>query len=141
MKFFSPIDYQRQLIVASLDDFTPNSTLPNYLGGQDGGSHDAWRQAVVEFLCENARYGFIEATHRPEIHAGYDVQKLEDLLLNGDKAKNIDPLILWNILYFNGTERLIKAVERFGLRDWNYTNSDSESEDFIAFLKNTYGTG
>ena len=139
MKFFSAIDYQNQLVVASLDDFSPNATLSAYLGGQDGGNYDVWHQAVIEFLCVNIKAGFIEATHRPEIRAGYDVQKLESMLLNGDGAKNMDSLTLWNVLYFNGTEKLIKSVEEFNLRSWNCANLDKECEGFVGFLKNAYG--
>jgi hypothetical protein len=139
MKLFSAIEYQRQLIVASLDDFSPNSTLPNYLGGQYGLSSEIWRQAVVEFLCINVKCGFIEATHRPEIHTGYDIQQLEDMLLNGDRAKNIDSLILWNGLHFNGTTNLIEMVEKFDLRNWSCVNSERECRDFIDFLKKSYG--
>src|SRR5471030_567613 len=139
MKFFSAIDYQNQLIIASLDDFSPNATLSTYRGGQDGGSYDVWHQAVIEFLCVNIKLGFIEATHRPEIRAGYDVQKLENMLLNVDEATNLDASILWNVLYFNGTKKLIETVEKFNLRSWNCAHLDKESEDFVGFLKNAYG--
>ena len=139
MKFFSAIDYQNQLIVASLDDFSPNATLPMYRGGQDGGNYDVWHQAVIEFLCVNIKFGFIEATHRPEIRAGYDVQKLENMLLNGDEVANMDASILWNVLYFNGTRKLIEAVEKFNLRTWACAHLDKECEGFVGFLKNAYG--
>ncbi|MBJ9660670.1 hypothetical protein [Burkholderia gladioli] len=141
MKLFSAIDYQRQLIVASLDDFSPNATLPNYCGGQDGENPEIWRQAVVEFLCVNIELGFIEATHRPEIRAGCDVGKIESMLLNGDEAYGIDASVLWDVLYFNGTERLVDVVEKFNLRNWDCVNSEVECDGFVDFLKNAYGVG
>ena len=84
-------------------------------------------------LCVNIKSGFIEATHRPEIRAGYDVKKLKNLLLNGDEVRNMDSLTLWNVLYFNGTEKLISAVEKFNLRSWGCVNLEKECEGFVGF--------
>jgi hypothetical protein len=139
MRSFPYIDYQRQLIFASLDDFTPSAALPNYRGGQYGEEHKIWHQAVIDFLCINVKCGFIEATHRSEIRAGYDARKLEYILLNGENDKNIDKNILWNILYFNGTDKLVEIIEKLGLRSWNCANSEKECEDFIAILNSAYG--
>jgi len=137
MKYFSGIDYQRQLIIASLDDFSPNAALPNFRGeGTD--ETEVWRQAVIEFLCINVKHGFIEATHYPEIRVGYDINKLEDILINGDKKNHIDPVIVWNTLYFNGTSDLINIVEKFNLREWRCANFSKECDGFISFLRETY---
>ena len=42
---FPEIAFQRQLIIASLDDFTPNAALPNVHGGQYGLSVELWKSA------------------------------------------------------------------------------------------------
>jgi len=47
---FPSAEYQQQLIVGSLDDFTPNAALPNYIGGQFGRQVEAWKGAVIDFL-------------------------------------------------------------------------------------------
>lgn len=139
MKLFSPIDYQRQLIVASLDDFSPNGTLPNYCGGQDGLHDGVWRQAVIEFLCINTKLGFIEATHKKDICSSYDTKKLEILLISGGEVGGMDLSTVWNALYFNGTDNLISIVKKFNLHNWDSAISTNECGGFISFIKNSYG--
>nr|WP_230961628.1 hypothetical protein [Burkholderia stagnalis] len=67
MNAFSEIDYQKQLIVSGLDDFSPNAALSHVLGGQFGPRPELWKQAVVDFLCINVRAGMLECVHRKDI--------------------------------------------------------------------------
>lgn len=137
MSSFAAIDYQRQLIVASLDDFTPNAALPHLSGGQFGSTSDAWKRAVIDFLCINVRCGLIEATHRKEISTGGDVRRLKEILLNGDSDQLIDADVLWNVLYFNATSKLIQILERLNLRSWEAAKLDVDAR-FIAELDDLY---
>lgn len=134
---FPESDYQRQLIVASLDDFTPNATLPNFLGGQFGATPENWRRAVVNFLCLNVNCGLIEATHRPEISAHDSARFLAELLSNGDVGNNIPVDVLWDVLYFNGTGELKKIVESVGMCSWNSISSPP-NRDFVGKLTEIY---
>lgn len=54
------LDYQRQLIIANFDDFSPNAVFPEYCGGQYGSFHDEWGRRVIDFLCVNVQCNFIE---------------------------------------------------------------------------------
>ncbi len=134
---FPADDYQRQLIVASLDDFTPNAVLPNFLGGQFGPTPENWRQEVIAFLCVNIECGLIEATHRPEIAAHRDIQALRALLTEGDIDKNIPVEILWNVLYFNGTDKLKGIIEAVNMRTWDAV-SLAPNPSLIANLSDLY---
>ncbi|WP_147432314.1 hypothetical protein [Pararobbsia silviterrae] len=116
---FPAIDYQQQLIFASLDDFTPNDALSNYLGGQFGWNTEIWRQAVIEFLCINIKCELIELTHHAIVMARSKSTSLKDLLIHGDPTNNISIDILWNALYFNGTSKLTKILEDLDMHNWN----------------------
>jgi hypothetical protein len=115
---FPSAEYQQQLIVASLDDFTPNAALPNYLGGQFGAQAEAWKCGVIDFLCINVKCGLIEATHRPEVADRRDVLALRKLLKDGDEKNHMPVDILWNALYFNGTVKLSALLDKEGMRTW-----------------------
>jgi len=115
---FPSADYQQQLIVANLDDFTPNAALPNYLGGQFGSQAEAWKHAVIDFLCVNVKCGLIEATHKPEIAERRDVSMLRKLLNDGDEKNHMPVDVLWNTLYFNGTKKLSEFLDEEIMRTW-----------------------
>lgn len=134
---FPASDYQRQLIVASLDDFTPNAALPNFLGGQFGPTPESWKQEVIAFLCANIECGLIEATHRPEIATRRDIHALRSLLTEGDDGNHIPVDILWNTLYFNGTDKLKVMLEAVNIRTWDAVTLASNLQ-LIADLENLY---
>jgi hypothetical protein len=133
---FPTIDYQRQLIRGCLDDFSANDALPNFMGGQFGGGEDIWRTAVIKFLCLNVESGLLEVTHQ-QFDVGRNVDKLRVLLVHGSKERDIDVDTMWNIVYFNGTEKLIALVKGFGLLDWGFVNSDI-NDNFIEKLADIY---
>lgn len=137
MFLFPANDYQQQLIVAALDDFTPNAALPNFFGGQYGSNPEAWKQAVLDFLCINLKCGLIDATHRPEISHRRDVQALRDILTQGDMENGLPADIIWDALYFNGTEKLIAMLEGVNMRTWDAVALDPDPR-LIAELTNLY---
>lgn len=85
MNAFSEIDYQKQLIVSGLDDFSPNAALSHVLGGQFGPRPELWKQAVVDFLCINVRGGMLECVHRKDVSGEAGAIRLRELLNFGDK--------------------------------------------------------
>jgi hypothetical protein len=137
MRSPSMLDYQRQLIIASLDDFTPNSTLGGFCGGQYGANADCWRSAVINFLCKCFYFELIELTHRSGINERHDVSALRNLLIYGDVENGMSVDVLWNALYFNGTKKLIEAVQSCGLHGWGFVK-DQENSEFIGFLKKIF---
>ncbi|MEX3972022.1 hypothetical protein [Paraburkholderia caribensis] len=136
---FPEIAYQRQLIVASLDDFTPNATLSHVHGGQYGPNVQLWKNSVVNFLWINVRCGLLEGTHRKDISERKDSDFLKEILINGDPTIGLDAEILWNALYFNSTEKLDEMLDKFQLRDWGALGFET-NQLFISELKVLYGS-
>lgn len=60
MKNSLRVNYQRQLIYAGLDDFSPNSVFPEYLGGEVGEDPFLWSLEVANFLDLGVRRGLLE---------------------------------------------------------------------------------
>lgn len=132
------LDYQRQLIIASLDDFTPNGTLTSFHGGQYGENAQAWRAAVTDFLCVALDSGLIEATHRKDISDKRDVGLLRYLLEQGESDRDISRDILWDVMYFNGTPLLVDIMLQCGLHSWD-SLSAPESQDLALALHKACG--
>jgi hypothetical protein len=117
------IDIQRQLICAALDDFSANAALPNVLGGQYGATSDAWRQLVMQFICDAVKAGIIVALPGKE---GYDLKsadELRDLLSHGDINNGLDASLLWDVIHFAGTKVLRDILSSYQLDNWNAMNS------------------
>lgn len=137
MNAFPEVDYQKQLILAGLDDFSPNAALPHVLGGQFGPNPGLWKQAVIDFLCINVRAGMLECIHRKEISGENGATFIRELLTLGDKKNQIDVEILWSILYFSATPRLDRVLEEFDLNNWGAINFDVDNR-FIEYLGKIY---
>ncbi|WP_175961302.1 hypothetical protein [Burkholderia pyrrocinia] len=137
MNDFPKIDYQKQLILAGLDDFYPNAALPHVLGGQFGSSPDLWRQAVIDFLCINVGVGMLECVHRKEVSGEKGAILLRELLISGDKENKIDVEVLWNSLYFSATVNLDRMLKEFELNNWDAFNFDVNCQ-FIESLGKIY---
>ncbi|WP_133117894.1 hypothetical protein [Burkholderia ubonensis] len=137
MNAFPEIDYQKQLIVSGLDDFSPNAALSQVLGGQFGSNSELWRQAVIEFLCINVRANLLECTNRKEISGDAGAILLRELLNFGDKKNNIDSEIIWNVLYFSATQNLECMLNKFQLNSWDSLNQ-GVNFNFIKALREIY---
>ncbi|WP_413197064.1 hypothetical protein [Pararobbsia alpina] len=137
MRSFPEIDYQQQLLFASLDDFTPNAALPNYRGGQYGPDHDGWRRGVVDFICLNVACGLLVPTHRGDLVRNRGDDAIRNVLLHGDANAQMPVDTLWNALYFNATAALSSLVDRHNMRNWQSIEVDVDP-DFIASLVDFY---
>ena len=109
------IDIQKQLIYASLDDFSANAALPNVLGGQYGATSDAWRQVVIQFVCDAVRAGLIAALPGKEGYHLKSVDGLRDLLSHGDINNGLDVSLLWDVIHFAGTKSLRDVLSSYQL--------------------------
>lgn len=133
------LHYQRQLIYAGLDDFTPNGVFPTYLGGQDGENPTEWKREVVGFLKAGTQGGLIKIVNWENLFPSLDLVNLDDILLIDGKKGNsgLDEDVIWNALYFFGTDRLIKDLERFDLLTWEALTLPEVAE-FLEFIQNKY---
>lgn len=139
IRYFSPISYQRQLIYAALDDFTPISALSDYAGGPFGDNSMEWRHAVVEFLCVNLACGLLKLNDylgKPSI---VDAKLVEGYLTNGDVSRGFNVDEIWNILYFVGTEKLTDNLARRNLLSWDAMDMEG-NPDFLDFIKRSYAS-
>ncbi|MBY4712157.1 hypothetical protein LGN20_04010 [Burkholderia cepacia] len=137
MREFSEIDYQRQLIVSGIDDFSPNAALPHVFGGQFGSSPEKWRAAVVEFLCINVRVGLLECVNRKEMSGENGEVLLRRLLSFGDKERSMDVELVWSILYFSSTPKMDGILQSLGLNSWDALNQ-GVSRQFFEILRGLY---
>lgn len=131
------IECQRQLIYASLDDFTPNATFPNYLGGQFGGLAKEWRDSVINFLCTGYGCGLLRILPYPGMPVHLDASHLHRLLIDGDEIRDLNRHDLWNALYFEASTELIRILDVFGLRNWEASNGEEHIE-FTRTLKEMF---
>lgn len=83
------LDYQRQLIIANFDDFSPNAVFPEYCGGQYGSFHDEWGRRVIDFLCVNVQCNFIEPINFSDLFGEQGVDSLRNLLTNESDCSDV----------------------------------------------------
>lgn len=110
--------YQQQLVAATLDDFSANSALSGYAGGEYGATPDTWRAATIEFLFLNMKAGFIRVLPVQTIYAQSSPEDVRELLRNGDEARGRDATIVWNSVFFEATDTLRTLVRSRGLGSW-----------------------
>lgn len=131
------LQYQRQLIYAGLDDFSPNRVFCTYMGGPDG-ARGAWEQAVAAFLDESVRCGLLRVVNWKNWRlpdAPCDLQKLLLQCEFGEKV--VDRDLIWAALYFFATDDLIGDLRAFGLLSWGALNN-SENREFLGFIQKKY---
>ena len=112
------------MITASLDDFSPNSVLPNTCGGQYGSSPEIWRRAVIQFVRQMLAAGFITPIYCRE---GYHLMRSDEicrLLEYGDCINGLDVELIWDVLYFGGTPKLTEFLKENNLGSWEALNGE-----------------
>jgi hypothetical protein len=112
------VNVQQQLIVAVLDDFCANAALPHLHGGQFGGTPDLWRASVVRFLDESLRAGLIEVLPTDSRHSQQSATEICRLLMDGKAEKGLAPALVWEAVYFQGTEKLRGILRELQLDNW-----------------------
>ncbi|MDF0606998.1 hypothetical protein HZU77_015325 [Neisseriaceae bacterium TC5R-5] len=131
------IEYQRQLIYAVLDDFTPNNSLSEYYGGQYGANFHIWKQSVINFIFTNISCGLIDILNKKE---NYGLNTAESIrqhltLINSEKTPNAD--IIWDTIYFYGTEKLENLIKAHELYEWECLSFNLKNK-FICHLNDIY---
>jgi hypothetical protein len=120
MKF--DISLQKQLIIAVLDDFTPNGILPSVFGGQYGDDFNNWKKSVMEFILTFYKVKLLEILPCKEGYHNFSTVEIEALLNFGDYENGIDNETLWDILYFRGTNNLNNILDNLDLNSWDAFN-------------------
>ncbi|MEN4922754.1 hypothetical protein ABE485_29060 [Achromobacter spanius] len=133
------LHYQRQLIYAGIDDFTPNGVFLTYIGGRDSNNVREWQREVVAFLEAGAEHGLLRVMNWNELFSSSVPVNIERYLLGGASIQdfNLNESVVWNSLYFFGTENFIEDMELLGLRTWDAL-VPTENKKFLKFIQEKY---
>lgn len=118
------VNVQKQLIVAVLDDFCANAALPHLHGGQFGTTPDRWRDAVIQFLNWSLTNGLIEVLPTSQASNQKGATGISRLLIEGDIENGLEPDLAWQIIYFQGTEKLRATLGQCHLDSWNAMSAE-----------------
>ena len=117
------IEVQRQIISVGLDDFTPNAMLPNVHGGQYGETPEKWRKDVISLTCCMLAAELISPIPGIENYQEKTSEEIRDLLQQGDLGNELDADLVWDVMHFFGTQKLLELLREFELNDWEATRS------------------
>lgn len=120
---------QRQVITLGLDDASPNSLLPHTYGGQFGAKSDAWKEAVIDFICAMLAAGLVALLPGQHEYERRSVGEIAAFLRNGDAEHGVDAELFWDVAYFDGTKKL-----RALLKSLNLDSSDALNFELSAAL-------
>lgn len=137
---FSAIFYQKILIHASLDSINGFNILreKNY---EKISPPVRWREHyfVADFIYRNLQTELIERStcekFFDEDESSLNIAKR--FLVTPFDNNSEDSLVLWNAVSFQGTNKLLEILKKYGLLEWNAINSNVE-EKFINEIINIY---
>lgn len=109
---------QRQVIVLGLDDASPNSMLSKVHGGEYGATPSEWRESVLLFICAMLDAQLISPHPEIEDYQRKTSGEIRTLLEQGDPENGFDADIIWDVMHFNGTERLVALLRELDLNEW-----------------------
>lgn len=118
------IEIQREIISAGLDDFTPNAILPKMHGGQYGETPEEWRKEVVLFIFSMLATGLITPLPGIEGYQSRSSEEIRDILLLGDSKNGLDVDLVWDVIHFSGTQKLLELLSMFQLNTWESMHSE-----------------
>lgn len=118
------IEVQREMISAALDDFTPNAMLPKIHGGQYGETPEEWRKEVVLLVFLMLATGLITPLAGIEGYQSKSSEKIRDILLLGDSENGLDVDLVWDVIHFSGTQKLLDLLSMFQLNNWEAMHSE-----------------
>lgn len=114
-------DYQKALIYAGLDDFTPNAVLSSTFGGVYGNQVEQWKSVVIDFIYRNMTCGLLEVSPVQTKCKDATPQDVRTLLSSVD-LDDIATSVIWVATYFDGTKKLDELLSSFCLKDWIHLN-------------------
>lgn len=137
---FSAVLYQEILIRASLDSINGFNILDekNY---EKLSPPARWRGRyfVADFIYRNLQSELIKKVTYGEITAEDEssLSIAERFLVTPFDNNSEDSLVLWNAVNFQGTNKLLEILKKYGLLEWDAINSDAEIK-FISEISNIY---
>jgi hypothetical protein len=118
------IEVQRQIVAFGLDDFSPNSMLPNVHGGQYGEAPDEWRRDVASLACCMLAAELIIPLPGIEKYQEKTSEEIMTLLLQGDPESGLDVDLIWDVMHFSGTPKLLELLRVYELNGWEAIHSE-----------------
>lgn len=115
---------QRQIIWLGLDDPSPNSMFSNLHGGEHGATPAEWRKSVVLFTCAMLEAGLIYPLPEIENYEGKGTDYIISLLEHGDPKNCFDMDLIWHVMHFFGTEKLLELLRKLELNEWKALDAD-----------------
>lgn len=137
---FSSVLYQKILICASLDSINGFNILDekNY---EELSPPARWKERyfVADFIYRNLQSELIKKVTYGEITAGDEssLSIAERFLVTPFDNNSEDSLVLWNAVNFEGTNKLMEILGKYGLLDWSAIDSNVD-EKFINELSSLY---
>lgn len=117
------IEVQRQVISVGLDDSPPNAMLPKMHGGQYGETPEEWRKEVVSFAFCMLAAGLITPLPGIEGYQSKSSEEIRDILQQGDTENGLDVDLVWDVIHFSGTQKLLELLRIFQLNSWESMHS------------------
>ncbi|NHZ93891.1 hypothetical protein F2P45_33575 [Massilia sp. CCM 8733] len=111
-------DVQRQVIVLGLDDASLSSMLSKVHGGEYGATPSEWRESVFLFICAMLDAELISLHPEIDDYQGKASGEIRTLLEQGDPENGFDADIIWDVMHFNGTEKLVALLRKLDLNEW-----------------------
>lgn len=120
-KLDASITIQRQLIFAALDDFQPNDSLAEIYSGKYGNTKEEWEMAVIDFIYNATGLGLIAPLKCIHGFEKMSTEEIKSLLCESKPSSGSNRItnIIWDILYFVGTDKLEIATDKFGIKNWD----------------------
>lgn len=118
------VEIQRQIILAGLDDFSPNVMLPKIHGGQCGETPKEWRKEVVSFVFIMLAAGLIAPLPGVEGYQSKSSEEIIDILQQGDSENGLDVDLVWDVIHFSATQKLLELLRIFQLNTWESMHSE-----------------
>lgn len=92
-------------------------------GGQYGETPEEWRKDVISFACDMSAAGLVMPLPGIENYQGKSSAEIRDLLQQGDLENGLDADLVWDVIHFSGTQKLLELLRMFELNNWQATHS------------------
>lgn len=83
--------------------------------------------------------GLLDVVNYPGKPETLSPSEILGILTDGDENRGLDAQIVWDVLYFTGTEKLKGVLAKLSLLNWEAING-GENAPLISYLKEAYQT-
>ncbi|NHZ42948.1 hypothetical protein F1609_22630 [Massilia sp. CCM 8693] len=78
----------------------------------------AWRESVLLLICAMLDAQLISPHPEIDDYQGKSSKEIRNLLEQGDQENGFDDDIIWYVMHFNGTEKLLDLLRKLDLNEW-----------------------